>query len=50
MKESSSIRITVGGRDALEAGAPGAHPLEEQPGGRPEAQVVGEWRGVLLLA
>lgn len=33
VKESSSIRITVGGRDALEAAAPGALPLEEQPGG-----------------
>lgn len=41
VKESSSIRITIGGKDTLEAEAPSACPWVAQPGARLEAQVLG---------
>lgn len=50
VKESSSIRITIGRKDTLEAEAPSARPWAAQPGVRPEAQVLGvSTAGVLQL-
>lgn len=49
MKESSSIRVTIGGKDTLEAEAPRARPWVAQPGARPEAQVLGVRAAEVLL-